>query len=62
MLAGLGLALWRGVRLPPYRILMLLGVLHLSLSQSRHADLLGMLAPLFLARPLVAQFGALARA
>jgi hypothetical protein len=60
VLAGLGLALWRGVRLPPFRILMLLGVLHFSLSQSRHADLLGMLAPLFLARPLAAQFGALA--
>ena len=60
VLAGLGLALWRGVRLPPFRILMLLGLLHLSLSQSRHADLLGMLAPLLLARPLAAQFGALA--
>ena len=52
VLAGIGLALWRGVRLPPFRILMLLGVLHFSLAQSRHADLLGMLAPLFLARPL----------
>ncbi len=60
VLAAIGLALWRGVRLPPFRILMLLGLLHFSLSQSRHADLLGMLAPLFLARPLAAQFGALA--
>lgn len=60
LLGALGLALWRGVRLPPFRIVMLLGVLHLSLSQSRHADLLGMLAPLFLARPLAAQFAALA--
>jgi len=39
---------------------MLLGLLHFSLSQSRHADLLGMLAPLFLARPLAMQFAALA--
>ncbi len=60
VLAGLGLALLRGARLPPFRILMLLGVLHLSLFQSRHADLLGMLAPLFVARALAAQFAALA--
>ncbi len=60
VLAGVGLALWRGVRLPPFRILMLLGVLHFSLAQSRHADLLGMLAPLLLARPLALQFAALA--
>jgi hypothetical protein len=60
VLAVAGFALLRGVRLPPFRILMLLGVLHLSLAQSRHADLLGMLAPLFLARPLAEQFGALA--
>ena len=60
VLAGIGLALWRGVRLPPFRILMLLGVLHFSLAQSRHADLLGMLAPLLLARPLAEQFATLA--
>jgi len=60
VLAGMGLALWRGVRLPPFRILMLLGVLHFSLAQSRHADLLGMLAPLLLARPLAMQFATLA--
>ena len=60
MLAGFGYALYRGVKLPPLRILMLFGVLHLSLSQSRHADLLGLLAPLFLARPLAEQFSALA--
>jgi hypothetical protein len=60
VLAAMGFALLRGVRLPPFRILMLLAVLHLSLAQSRHADLLGMLAPLFVARPLAMQFGALA--
>ncbi|MGH6664307.1 MAG: hypothetical protein ACREB2_05320 [Pseudolabrys sp.] len=60
MLAGFGFALYRGVKVPPLRILMLLGVLHLSLSQSRQADLLGALAPLFLARPLAGQFGAVA--
>jgi hypothetical protein len=60
MLASFGYALYHGVKLPPLRILMLFGVLQLSLSQARHADLLGLLAPLFLARPLARQFGALA--
>lgn len=56
MLGAIGLALYRGVRLPLFRIFMVLGVLHLSLSHVRHADLLGMLAPIFLARPLAEQF------
>jgi hypothetical protein len=60
VLTALGIALLCGVRLPLFRIVMLLGVLHLSLSQSRHADLLGMLTPLFVAAPLAQQFGALA--
>jgi hypothetical protein len=60
MLAGFGYALYRGVKLPPVRLLMLFGVLHLGLSQSRHADLLGLLAPIFLARPLAEQIAALA--
>jgi len=60
MLAGFGVALYRGVKLPPLRILMVFGVLHLGLSQSRHADLLGLLAPIFLARPLAEQLGSLA--
>jgi len=60
MLGSFGFALYRGVTLPWLRILMVLGVLHLSLSQVRHADLLGMLAPIFLARPLAEQFAAIA--
>ncbi len=60
MLAGFAAALYRGVKLPVLRIVMLFAVLHLSLSQSRHADLLGLLAPLFLARPLAEQFAAVA--
>ncbi len=60
MLAGFGIALFRGVKLPLWRILMVFGVLHLSLSQQRHADLLAMLAPLFLARPLAEQFTSIA--
>ncbi len=60
MLAGFGVALYRGVKLPLWRLVMLFGILHLSLSQQRHADLLGMLAPLLLARPLAEQFASLA--
>jgi hypothetical protein len=57
MLAGFGFALYRGVKLPPLRILLLLLLLHLSLSQSRNADLLGMLLPPLLLRPLSEHFG-----
>lgn len=60
VLGAAGFALWRGVRLPLFRTVMLLGVLHLSLSQSRHADLLGLLAPLLLLKPLADQFDTLA--
>jgi hypothetical protein len=60
VLAGFGFALYRGIKLPPLRILWVFGLLHLSLSQSRHADLFALLTPMFLARPLVPQFGALA--
>jgi len=55
LLASIGYALFRGITLPPVRILVLLGLLHLALSQSRHADLLALLGPLYLARPLGAQ-------
>jgi hypothetical protein len=61
LLGAVGAALYCGVRLPWLRLVMLLGVLHLSLSQSRHADLLGMLTPIFIARPLAMQFGGVAR-
>lgn len=57
LLLGLGFALYRGIVLPPFRIVMLLGLLHLALSQSRHVDVLGLLAPLVLAQPLAAQVG-----
>jgi len=57
MLAGFGYVLYRRIALPPLRILMLLGLLHLALAQSRHADVLALLAPLFLTRPLAREFG-----
>ncbi len=48
-------ALSRGIALPPVRVLVLLVLIHLALTQSRHADLLALLAPLFLARPIAEQ-------
>jgi hypothetical protein len=57
LLLGLGLALWRGIRLPPMRIVLLLGLLHMALAQGRAAEMLGLLAPLVLAAPLARQIG-----
>jgi hypothetical protein len=58
LLSGVGLALWRGIRLPPLRILLLLGLMHMALSQGRAAEVLALLAPLVLAAPLAGQIGA----
>src|SRR4029077_20368213 len=57
LLLGLGFALFRDLVLPPLRVAVLLGLLHLALSQARHADVLGLLAPLVLAQPLARQLG-----
>jgi hypothetical protein len=55
LLSGIGLALWRGVKLPPLRILLLLGLLHMALAQGRAVEILALLAPLILAAPLAKQ-------
>jgi len=57
LLFGIGLALLRGIQLPPTRILLLLGFLHMALSQSRAAEILVLLGPLVLAAPLAKQIG-----
>ena len=57
LLAGI-FALSRGMTLPVVRALVVLGLLHFALAQVRNADLLAMLAPLYLAAPLARQFGA----
>jgi hypothetical protein len=57
LLAGI-FALSRGVTLPVVRALVVLGLIHFALAQVRNADLLAMLAPLYLAAPLARQFGA----
>ena len=62
LLAGTGLALRFRVGLPPVRIVVVLGLLHLGLSAERNGELLGLLVPLFLARPIARQFPNLAPA
>jgi hypothetical protein len=57
LLGGIGLALYRGVKLPPLRILILLGLLHMALAQGRAAEILALLSPLILAAPLARQVG-----
>jgi hypothetical protein len=57
LLLGIGLALFRGIKLPPLRIVLLLGLLHMALSQGRAAEMLALLAPLVLAAPLAKQIG-----
>jgi hypothetical protein len=57
LLLGIGFALYRGLTLPPIRILMLLGLLHMALAHTRNSEMLGLLAPLVIASPLAAQLG-----
>lgn len=54
LLAGL-FGLSRGITLPVVRALVVLGLLHFALAQVRNADLLAILAPLYLAAPLSRQ-------
>lgn len=56
LLAGI-FALARGVTLPVVRALVVIGLLHFALAQIRNADLLAVLAPLYLAAPLGRKFG-----
>ena len=57
LLAGI-FALSRGMTLPVVRALAVSGLIHFALAQVRNADLLAMLAPLYLAAPLARQLGA----
>src|SRR4029077_15537846 len=57
LLLGAMFALSRGVTLPVTRILVVLGLVHFALNQVRNADLLAVLAPLYLAGPVARQLG-----
>ncbi|WP_296743548.1 hypothetical protein [Mesorhizobium sp.] len=50
-------ALWRGVRLPLPRIVLVLGFLHMALSHVRNVEVFALLTPLALAGPVAHQFG-----
>ena len=58
ILALIGVALTRPLRLPAIRLVMLLGLLHLSLAHARHEMLLAVIAPMLLAKPLAEALGA----
>jgi hypothetical protein len=58
MLGLLALALTRPFRLPPIRLILLLGLLHLSLTHARHELLLAVVAPMLLAGPIAQALGA----
>jgi hypothetical protein len=57
LLGAIGLSLYRGIKLPPLRIVILLGLVHMALSQGRAAEILALLSPLVLAAPLARQIG-----
>jgi hypothetical protein len=57
LLAGFGFALLRGLTLPPIRLLVVLGLVHMALAHGRNSEVLGLLAPLFVAAPLAPQLG-----
>ncbi|HEY3800778.1 MAG TPA: hypothetical protein VGL58_20685 [Caulobacteraceae bacterium] len=51
LLATLFLGLWRGVRVPLWRLILLLGLVHMALQHVRQDSVLAALAPLLLAEP-----------
>lgn len=61
LFAALFVGLGRGVKIPPVRLLLLLGLLFLGLQHIRHQMVLALVAPLLLARPLAEALGHEAR-
>ena len=62
LLGALLLGLAFGFRLPPLRLLLALGIVHLALQHIRHADLLALVVPLTVAASLGGQIGERMRA
>ncbi|WFU38811.1 hypothetical protein QA640_31005 [Bradyrhizobium sp. CB82] len=52
LLAGMAYILYSGFKLPPLRIVLLLAVIHQTLAHLRYIDVMAMVAPFFIARPL----------
>lgn len=57
LLAGLFLCLLRPVQVPPWRLLVLIGMLHMALAHVRHQALFLIIAALILAAPLAPAWG-----
>ena len=58
LLTLLGLTLTRPFAMPPIRAALILALVAMALQHSRHQVLLGIIAPMLLARPIAAAFGA----
>jgi hypothetical protein len=58
LLTLLGLTLTRPFAMPPIRAILLIGLVAMALQHSRHQVLLGILAPMLLARPIATAIGA----
>lgn len=58
LFVGLGTLLWRGVKLPPLRLLMLGGIAWMAFDSARHQALLAIVGTLVIARPLGESFAA----
>ena len=57
LLTLLGLTLTRPFKMPPIRAILLIALVAMALQHSRHQVLLGILAPMLLARPIAAAIG-----
>ncbi|HET7851061.1 MAG TPA: hypothetical protein VFL51_18590 [Pseudolabrys sp.] len=57
LMAAAGYALYRGLTLPPIRILLVFGLLHMALAHVRNGEVLGFIGPLLVAAPLAPQIG-----
>jgi len=54
---GIGFTFYRGLTLPPIRILVLLGLVYMAFEHARNSELLGLVAPLVIAAPLASHLG-----
>ena len=62
LMALLYFALTRPMRAPPIRVLVVIGLVAMALAHVRHMQLLGLIAPMLLARPIAEAIGARAPA
>lgn len=56
LLGGIALLAHQGLRLPPLRLALVIGLLHLALKHVRYVELVGLLAPLVVAKPFGEQW------